>query len=175
MRNGLLIVLVVFFISCGTKPESSFSRLTNDAGDEVWIGSFSKSDLERDFTWFKEEYEGYTVDMETMTTVKPYLKDVVVKVYMGTWCSDSQREVPHFFKIMDAIKFKKIEIVGLSEDKTTPDGLEKEYTIENVPTFIFLKDGKEVNRMVEYPLETLEKDMLAIFTTKSYKNPYADF
>lgn len=33
-----------------------------------------------------------------------------------------------------------------------------EYKLERIPTFILLKDGKEVHRVVEYPNETIEKD-----------------
>jgi transcriptional regulator with XRE-family HTH domain len=37
---------------------------------------------------------------------------------------------------------------------------------------IFYKDGKEIGRYVEFARETLEKDMLAIVSGKSYKHSY---
>jgi hypothetical protein len=43
-----------------------------------------------------------------------------------------------------------------------------------VPTFIFMKDGQELGRIVEYPLESLEKDMAKILSGVDYKHAYAE-
>ena len=34
------------------------------------------------------------------------------------------------------------------------------------------KNGNEINRIVEFPIETIEKDILEILTTNNYQNPY---
>jgi thiol-disulfide isomerase/thioredoxin len=93
---------------------------------------------------------------------------------MGTWCSDSRRDSPAFFKLMDFLKIKdqKLELIAMTLEKNTPDSLEKGLEIYNIPTFIFKKDGKEINRIVEFPIETIEKDILEILTTNNYQNPY---
>ena len=52
-------------------------------------------------TWFGPTYSVYAADKETLDILKPLLKDVKIKIFMGTWCEDSQREVPQFFKILD--------------------------------------------------------------------------
>ena len=59
-----------------------------------------------------------------------------------------------------------IELIGMTLEKTTPDSLELNQNLINVPTFIFKKDGKEINRIVEFPLETIEKDILGNFNYK---------
>ncbi|GLB53727.1 hypothetical protein NBRC110019_27680 [Neptunitalea chrysea] len=179
-----MVLVVTVFCSCGAKnsaanaSEPEKPQLYTDSKVEFelgeLVGAISKSQLSKSFNWFRDGYGEYVVDTTTMSQVKPYLEGVQVKLFMGTWCSDSQREVPHFFKIMDAVNFHDIEIIGVDESKTTPQGTEKLYDVINVPTFIFLKDGQEINRMVEFPWDTLEKDMLAIFTTTDYKNPYAE-
>ena len=84
-------------------------------------------------------------------------------------------------KFEDALKILKesgitiedMELIAVSEDKDTPSGLEKKYDLFNVPTLIFSKDNKELNRIVEFPIETLEKDMLSILKDDGYKNAYA--
>jgi len=53
--------------------------------------------------------------------------------------------------------------------------LEKNQDIINIPTFIFKKDGKEINRIVEFPIESIEKDIFKILSSSDYKNAYADF
>ena len=52
--------------------------------------------------------------------------------------------------------------------KKGPNGEEDGYNIHRVPTFIFYKNGKEVNRIVEYPKETLERDIKNIVTNQRY-------
>jgi len=69
----------------------------------------------------------------------------------------------------------KIQLIGMSEQKTTPQNYEKGLEIFNVPTYIFKKNGKEINRIVEFPVETLEKDIFKILSGQEYKNIYADF
>lgn len=89
---------------------------------------------------------------------------VHVLVFMGTWCSDSKREVPRFLRIVDGsgMTAADVDLYGLDRKKKSPDGLEEKYAIERVPTFIFLRKGKEIGRIVETPRTTLEGDILDI-------------
>lgn len=83
---------------------------------------------------------------------------------MGSWCGDSQEQVPRFLKIMDAIGFSEnnITIYCVDRNKKTDKGETDNLKITLVPTFIFYKDGKEIGRIVETPKTTLEKEMLEI-------------
>ncbi len=127
-------------------------------------------------SWFNTGYENYKVDSETLEKLKPLLKDATITVFMGTWCEDSQRETPHFYKILDEANFNesKLTLITVSDEKTTPQGFEDGKNITNVPTIIFYKNEKELGRIVEYPIESLEKDMLAILSGKEYKHAYAE-
>jgi thiol-disulfide isomerase/thioredoxin len=103
------------------------------------------------------------VDVEEL---KIKLDDVDIKIVMGTWCSDSRTEVPHFYKILDEINYpeEKVTLINVNRDK---QGLEKEVEgldINFVPTFILYRAGEEVGRIIEMPYETLEKDMLELVT-----------
>ncbi len=126
--------------------------------------------------WFNTGYANYEVDSETVEKLKPLLKDITITVFMGTWCEDSQRETPHFYKIIDETGFdeSKLTLITVSEEKTTPEGFEEGKNITNVPTIIFYKNDKELGRIVEYPIESLEKDMFAILSGNEYKHAYAE-
>ena len=95
---------------------------------------------------------------------------------MGTWCEDSQREVPALYKILDAANYNydHLSVIAVSHDKDTPTGLEKGHNIEFVPTIIFTKAGDTLNRIVEYAHTTLEQDMLSILNGEDYTPAYAD-
>ncbi len=140
------------------------------------IGVFERKELSNNphAEWFNQNYSDYNLDKETLNKLKPLFKDIEITVFMGTWCSDSRKEIPVFFKLIDKLKINEnsIELIGMTLEKTTPDSLELDQNLINVPTFIFKKDGKEINRIVEFPLETIEKDILEILTTNNYQNPY---
>lgn len=126
-------------------------------------------------SWFNPEYEDYTVDTGLIEELKPLLKDVDITIFMGTWCGDSKRETPRIYKIFDAVdKADDVELITVDRSKTTPQGLEEGKDIKRVPTLILSKDGKELGRIVEYPIESLEADMLKILKGEPYKHAYAD-
>ena len=104
-------------------------------------------------------------------------RKISIKVIMGTWCSDSRDNVPGFFKLMDYLKFseRRIELIGLDVDKKNPNEDELKYDIINIPTFIFYKNGEEINRIVELTIESIEKDILKILDGSGYENAYYGF
>ena len=58
---------------------------------------------------------------------------------------------------------------------SNPNEDEIKYNIINVPTFIFYRDGKEINRIVELTIESIEKDILKILDGTGYQNAYYGF
>jgi thiol-disulfide isomerase/thioredoxin len=83
---------------------------------------------------------------------------------MGSWCSDSRREVPRFYKILDRLKFDQNKLTLFCVDRSKKDSADdtSKLNIESVPTFIFYRKEKEIGRIIESPKETLEKDIQKI-------------
>jgi len=163
----LLVVLVL---------TSFHSMAQNDI-----IGETSKEELinNSNFEWFDTTYEDFKTQPEFIKQIKHLLKknNYTIEVYFGTWCSDSQREVPQLIKILDESEFdyQRLKLVGVPESKKVPNVTEeqsKALNIINVPTIIVYEDGKEVNRYVEFAVESLEQDLLKILSKESYKHSY---
>jgi len=154
--------------------------LVKDTVDDnmMLLGKVNKKGLtNKEFrAWYKENYYAHELDTITIEALKPKLENVSIKVFMGTWCSDSQREVPALNKILEEAEYDqtKLEVIAVSHDKDTPDHLEKGMDIQYVPTIIFYKNKKEIGRYVELAQETLEKDMLAILNESGYKHSYEE-
>lgn len=140
-------------------------------------GAIKKADLQqRPFDyWYNKNYNDYTLDSTVTARIKTNCKDITIKAFMGTWCVDSKLEVPRFYKLMEAIDFDEnnIEMLALNRSKKSKNHLEEGYNIIRVPTFIFYKNGKEIGRFVEYPIESLEKDILRIVSDRPYKHAYS--
>lgn len=130
-------------------------------------------------SWYAAGYETYQVDKSLVELFQKKLEKYTLKLFLGTWCGDSKREVPRIIKILEAAKFplENLTLIALDRRpgtyKKSPSGEEKAWNIQKVPTLIFLKNGKEINRIVESPLDSLEEDMLAILHGKSYVPNYS--
>src|SRR6056297_1283244 len=125
-------------------------------------------------TWYQKNYDDYALDENTISEFSEKLSTYHIKLFMGTWCGDSKREVPRFLKILYNGKFPMDRLQMVAVDvrknhyKKSPTGEEWGLQILRVPTIIFYKNGREVNRIIETPNKTLEKDILDII----YGNPY---
>ena len=125
--------------------------------------------------WFTTEYDNYKPFVKTTDQLKGLLQDVEIKIFMGTWCSDSQMQVPAFFRILDTIDFNgEVSIIAVDKEKKTPSRSAVKSKITHVPTFIFYKNSEEINRIVESPIDFLEDDMLAILGGEAYKHTYEE-
>lgn len=160
-------------------PEG-FNVMVKDTVDdgEMYLGKINYVGLKRDFgsAWFTENYNAHILDSSSLSELKKQLPQVSIKVFMGTWCEDSQREVPALLRILEStdIDPDDVTLIAMTHDKDTPQDFEKDLNIEYVPTILFYKDGKEMNRIVEYAQESLEKDMVTILSELPYKHAYQD-
>ncbi len=181
-----LIVLAALTISCGntvreTKNEKSSTDQIEEAElqKDMLLGNFEKKDLQQKpfSNWFESGYTKFSPHTAAMETIEENIGNYEIKVFMGTWCGDSKREVPKLIKILDQADYNydNLEMIAVDYDKKTPSGIEEEFNIQRVPTIIFYKDGKEVNRFVEYSQgESIEEDVAKIVSGKKYKDSYTD-
>ena len=178
MKNIFFTGLIILLTGCSSKQQKPLPMKSVKAtsGEMILLGKINKANLQVSTLtpWFNQDYQRISIDAKWSENVKPYLKGLRVKIFMGTWCEDSQREIPHFFKLLQALEFdqKHVDMYAMSEEKTTPENYERGWEIYNVPTIIFLKYGNEINRFVEFPVNSLESDITKIIKRESYTHSY---
>ena len=129
--------------------------------------------------WFTKTYDSYQIDSNTADKLKPLLKQQHFDIYLGTWCGDSRREVPRMLKILDYCDISPSNIRLIMVDnrdsmyKQSPTHEERGKNIHRVPDLIIYSNKNEINRIVESPVVSLEKDMLQIMEHKNYVPQYA--
>lgn len=173
MKKILLSFILIVTFSCSTSKK--VTTTAKDASGNL-VGFATKDNfLQKPFNnWFTPNYENYKANKGIIDELKPLLKKVTIKAFMGTWCGDSKEQTPLFYKILDEATFNydNLELVTVNRSKTTPNNLQEGFNIIRVPTFIFYKKGKEIGRFVEYPRETVEADILKIVSEEPYKHSY---
>lgn len=180
-RIAAILIFSLTF-STGVHSQSINQKAIDHNGREILLGKIDKNGLTQNSfaKWFVPNYEKYKTDTETINSIKKELKKYSITAFMGTWCGDSKREVPKFYKVLEAVDFPMDQLTFVAVDnaktnyKKSPSGEEKGLNIKRVPTYIFYKKGKEINRIIENPIVSLEKDIMAIVTGKDYVPNYAD-
>jgi len=175
-----VFLLVALFLSNIILSQTINAIATDNRGNEKLLGLVNKDGLTKApfNTWFDKNYTSYLENDKVIKALKNKLKHYKIQAFFGSWCGDSKRELPSFYKILEKANYPMNQLEVIAVDRTAnaykkaPNGEEKGLNIHKVPTFIFYKDGKEVNRIVESPVETLERDILKITTNKRYAPNY---
>ncbi len=165
-----IVVSIVFFLPLQSGYLQEINRKIFDvrAGQEILIDEVNRQGLKQEpfFSWYVKGYEEYHPGQEVINellSVDP--SEIKIILVLGTWCGDSKREVPHFFKIMDEIAFpeENVQMIAVDRQKESAAFSMEELGITHVPTFIIINNGFEVGRIVEVPEGSLENHLLRLF------------
>jgi thiol-disulfide isomerase/thioredoxin len=158
-----VVLSVIIFSSCSIINKNKKSRMILNGTTTQAILTGNKN-----FSWFDEEYKNYVPNQEIINSLKPLKNEIKVLVIAGSWCGDTQRELPRFFKMINSIGVpnNQIEMIMVDENKKTAAFNISVIQVSNIPTFIFFKDGKELGRIIEKPVVTLEDDLAKLLQIK---------
>tara|TARA_B100000900_G_scaffold52949_1_gene39206 strand:+ start:72 stop:542 length:471 start_codon:yes stop_codon:yes gene_type:complete len=152
----LQIIFFIFLISCSAN-EKIETKIKQHRG------SIEIEELFYEYPIFKKGYDNY-VPLQ-LSTLK--YDDINVVVFFGTWCHDSKRELPKALKIFNEIGIndENIELVAVGIDKKEPEGRAAKLNLMYTPTIIFFRESKEIGRIIEKPVRSLEKDIESIISS----------
>ena len=130
-------------------------------------------------SWYNTNYETYKPSQEIVSNLKKEdISGISIKVFFGTWCGDSKREVPRVLKMLECCNFPAANLTMImvsnkdSLYKKSPQHEEAGKNIVRVPTIIIEQKGVEIGRIIEFPIISLEKDLLAILRKEKYQPNY---
>ena len=175
-KSTILLCLLINSIAFGQQ----INNTTKDSkGTLMLLGRTDKKAFNTDdFSWFQDNYNQYFTNDKVVSRLKKPLTNYTIKAFYGSWCGDSKREIPKFYKVIDEVGFdtKKLSMIAVDKKpeayKASPNGEEKGLNIHRVPTFIFYKNDKEIGRIVESPKQDFERDILTIINGKNYTPNY---
>lgn len=129
--------------------------------DPYAVGDISIKTLFENHEGFQDNYEEY----QPGNLLDPALfRGVEIYMLFGTWCHDSKREVPRLLSLLNKLDVpeNQINLIGLNFKKNDSQDRGKKFQIKKTPTFVFLRNQKEIGRIVEMPEISLEADLLKI-------------
>ncbi|MBA2328365.1 MAG: thioredoxin family protein [Flavisolibacter sp.] len=127
---------------------------TDSQGEKIIKGFFEKSVLISDpaFSWYAANQKNFVPDATAVKAFSENKESIHILAFGGTWCDDTKSLLPKFYALTEAAGFpdNKITLIGVDRSKKTLHHLAEAFQVVNVPTFIVLKNGKEIGRVVEY-------------------------
>ncbi len=183
--KSIFISICIFFASVSASLAKTGKQtlvVTSPSGSNMLLGPCDTSDLCREpfSVWYKAGFSNYLADPACCDSIKPYAGSHNIRLFFGTWCGDSRREVPRMMKVLMQAGFspENISLVALGNADTlykkSPGHEEQGLNIIRVPTLIISRDGRETGRIVESPVETIERDLVNIFRGRNYRPHYAN-
>jgi tetratricopeptide (TPR) repeat protein len=155
------------------------------------LADFSKSPYN---AWFQQGYTSYTPNTSICAALKKTnISHLRFKIFLGTWCGDSKREFPRLAKLLHELNVSEnaIEIIAVNSAdslyKRSPTGEEKNADIFRVPTVLIFEqqstqkhhssttEWQELARVVEYPQESWERDLMKIARREVYRSSYSSY
>ena len=166
MRIKILIVALIVLSNLQTMAQMNSMVVNPETKTKMLIGYCDKNGLQKDMygIYFKSQYDVYKPADAYIKNLEEKIDDVEITIILGTWCSDSQREVPRFYKVLNEAGYndKRVKIIAVDKNKAAIVVDISDMDIKRVPTFIIYKDEKEIGRIVETPKKSLERDLWKI-------------
>ena len=164
----IIFVSIILISSCNINKNKIL--FDSKANKEILIGQCNRKAFKNDNfkSWYNEAYNDYKPDETQIEKLKKSTKlnHADILVIFGTWCHDSRRELPHFYKIVDEVGSPKfnIKLIGVDTKKSSQEKSIDNIEFTRIPTFIFYENGKEIGRIVESVKLSLESDILEIIS-----------
>jgi hypothetical protein len=137
----------------------------NWSGQAEMLGPLTKEAILKGVPDWQGVAAAYSPKPDSLQKLKSIQQPVRIEIYLGTWCPDSKNHVSAYFKVLDMTDNPLIQTVyiGIPRDRAArPKFLPSAKNIEKLPTFLVYKEGKELGRIIETPVKSVEEDLLAI-------------
>lgn len=146
----ILLIAIIIGLGILTRAESEYT-VTNDGPNKILKGLISRDMLEKDanFSWFHQNRDAYAPDAALTSLVHTKTTEVRFLVFTATWNENAQYIIPRFYSLMDAASVRpdQVTLIGVDKEKKTLHHLTETMHVTSIPTFIVLKNGKEMGRI----------------------------
>lgn len=162
-----VIILAAFLgtlVSC-TSSHSDESAASSSRFDQHMdaSGPMTIEELQSQYPVFAVK-RGNTLNQRAIEQLNEVTTPTQIIAFLGTWCHDSQREIPRLIQLKKALNNPnlQLQLIALDRQKSDSDGLAKKAKIKYTPTIIVYQNQEELGRIVESTVEPIETELLDI-------------
>ena len=159
-----IMAMVYAFVATGSTRAQDQPDTEKESAAEL-LGPLTRDEIESaNPDWIQFQIDSKP-DLEVADALVTALYGAEVTVFMGTWCSDSRRELSRLWRALDDLgvaETPQISYIGVDRSKSEPHEYVDGVDLRLVPTFVVRRDGEEIGRIVEQPPEDIETDLLAV-------------
>ena len=120
--------------------------------------------------WFYTGVNNYQPNDNMLNYIKDNRGKFNVVAFVGTWDDQSRTMLPELYKILILGGSPDEQITTYGADEKMETGAPTDYKVKKLPTFIMLRDGKEIGRISGDLDDTLEGDMAKILLKANRKD-----
>jgi thiol-disulfide isomerase/thioredoxin len=165
-----LLFCSLFLTKANSQAQYEILKDEKHPEQHILRGIINKYVVQNDtsYKWYSSSAGSYKADTAILTAFEKAKDKVQFVVFGGTWCEDTQFILPKFFKLqeMSGITDNTVTFFGVNRAKKSLSSIADAFGIINVPTIIVMKNGKEIDRVVEYgKTGKWDKELAAILNT----------
>ncbi len=155
MKKTFLLIAIAAASTTTVKAQTTYTSTVDDKNVTIYKGIVTKYDIQKDHAfdgWYPGNQKAYSPEPAVLAAMQEAKGKLQFVVFGGTWCEDTQFILPKFFKLQElgGVPDSTVSFFAVDRSKKTLGNIADAFKITNVPTIIVMKDGKEINRLVEY-------------------------
>ena len=180
--RALLFLFSLSLVACSQLPSSSLADSTSSSNHQpsqstesshhsssshlpYALGAITQQQLFDAYPTFSKAYQQYQVTPEDRSALQQLSQATELVIVFGSWCHDSQREVPRLLKLIDSANNTAIKttLVAVGYNKQIPEAANPyRLAIQYTPTiFVIDQQGEELGRFIERPDTNWAADITA--------------
>lgn len=161
------IAILLFLVLC--LPAGPASAQGEETKPAFHVGQFTAQQVLEHDERYQDRAFIYIPDPDALAVFAGISQPVLIKLFYRTDCPDSVREVPPFIKTIQLADNSNIsvEYIGVNREKDQPAELLAGWDIQRVPTFVVIRDGQEIGRVIETAKTKIEVDLAEILQNPS--------
>lgn len=174
-RKILFFIFLATTLAFEVQAQSQQLKVEFDsAGNKMLIGRINEGMLANDtaFRWFYQGVNHYQPNADWIKYISYYRDSFKVVAFVGTWCQDTKKLLPEFYRVMIGASYplNTLVVYGIDEQLHGLGEEAKMFHIKTTPTFIFLHNGQEIGRIGDKIQRSMEADIVSILQNTFNKN-----
>lgn len=167
----LLMIVAIALSACKTNSANSHSDHSPSRFEQHMdaAGPITIDELQNSYPIFSVKRHN-DLDSSAVAQLNAVTTPTQIIAFFGTWCHDSQREIPNLIKLKKQLNNPNIQLqlIALDRNKSDSQGLAKKAGVEYTPTIIVYQNQEEMGRIVESTSEPIEVELLNIINDLSH-------